>query len=338
MSAAFRSSHSRVHVLTQYVWPDSAVTALYSEQLADVILAQGLDTVLVGGVGCFRKSQRGKPRSHIIRLEHFCGKRNNLFQVAWEYHSVTNAFRNYIEHYVRKNDLVIMGSFPPNTTGLFPGISKRGAVGVYWLQDYYPDYFRSVWDYPRPVGRYLEARWDKHLASWHKVVKISDNLGYHGKNAVVIRNWPTLNLDSSRPFTLRSALYTGNLGLAHSVEHLVGACEALREEGFEIKFHADGHGVKKLPPWLKNRGMFNSEADLAGAMLDAEVHLVAADPRFQRSLFPSKFWNCRATGRKIICTGFEGAMAHELEQAKKSDYSTQLKKWVNLVVELLKRT
>jgi hypothetical protein len=61
---------------------------------------------------------------------------------------------------------------------------------------------------------------------------------------------------------------------------------------------------------------------------------VAAYPRYPRAVFPSKYWNCRATGREIICTGFAGEMLEELAIAQTCNYAQHLKRWVELVKSL----
>jgi hypothetical protein len=68
---------------------------------------------------------------------------------------------------------------------------------------------------------------------------------------------------------------------------------------------------------------------------EAEVHLVAGHPRFPDAVFPSKFWNARATGRPVLASGFAGVMAEELEAARTSDFTTHLPQWTRLVLSLV---
>ena len=57
---------------------------------------------------------------------------------------------------------------------------------------------------------------------------------------------------------------------------------------------------------------FESVEALMGGYVFAEVHLVAAHPAIQHALFPSKIWNGLASKRRMVFSGFEGAMADEL--------------------------
>lgn len=326
---------SRIHILAQHVWPDDAATGLYAEQVAQTLVARGLPVVLVGGVGRYRESARPRPDANIIRLDHFCGKRGNLLTVAWEYHSLSLAFREYIQQYVNSGDVVVIGSFPPNTVRLASQIQNRGAISVYWLQDYYPEILRGLWEYPAVARRSLSASWNYYLQRWDYVVKSSGNLAYNGPNARVIRNWPSVDLGPEMPFIPKTALYSGGLGYAHSLKHLLVACEELKNEGYEVIIRGDGPGFKKLPRWIHREPPLQNLQMLTRSYWEAEVHLVAAHPRIQRALFPSKFWNSLATGRRLICTGFEGEMETELEISKQSAYQTHRQAWADFIASLL---
>jgi hypothetical protein len=63
-----------------------------------------------------------------------------------------------------------------------------------------------------------------------------------------------------------------------------------------------------------------------------EVHLIAGHPRIRRAIFPSKIWNSIALGRRLVCTGFAGEMADELEAAKRAPFERHLDQWERLVL------
>ena len=89
----------KVHILTQYIWPDAAPTGLYAEQLAARLQADGSEVCLVGGKGGYRSLLRDKPDVPIVYLPHREGRRGNLLQTFAEYSSVTRAFKAYIESF-----------------------------------------------------------------------------------------------------------------------------------------------------------------------------------------------------------------------------------------------
>jgi hypothetical protein len=320
-----------VHVLSQYLWPDDAPTGIYAEQLADAIAASAVRVRLVGGTGAYRAGERPAPATAIERVTHREGKRGRLISTALEYESVRGAFAAEIERSVSPGDVVVVTSAPPTTIGLIRQIHARGARGVYWLQDFYPELIRGVVDFPLPLRRRFSAAWEGRLARWDLVVKAAGNLGYDGANARVIRNWPTLDLGVPRPFRPRTALYSGNLGWGHHLPSFLALCEKLRGEGFEITVQGDGPGLARLPEWIRARPALKKPSDLVRAYWDAEVHLVAGHPDLTKAVFPSKFWNARATGRTVLFSGLAGAMEKEKEAAEATDYRRHLPDLAGLV-------
>ncbi len=320
-----------IHLLTQYVWPDAAPTGLYAEHLAVRLQLAGADVRLVGGRGSYRRLERDKPIERIIHLDHYQGRRGNIWQTFVEYTSITRAFRRYISKSVRPDDVVVVTSAPPNTVILAPHIRRRGARSIYWLQDYYPELVRGLREYPAPLRKAFRHYWDGHLAQWDRVVKIGGNLGGPSENAIVIRNWPTLSFTVPSAPQPRSAIYSGNLGFGHDIELLVTACEELRRTGYRITMRCDGRGVAQLPGWLKTSPLEGNPAKLRDELLRHEVHLVAANPRITEAIFPSKIWNSFAADRRVICTGFAGEMAKELEVARHAPFAQHLDQWMQLL-------
>jgi hypothetical protein len=325
----------RIHFLTQFVWPDSAPTAIYTEQVAQKLHDVGHDVIMVGGSGAYRpQSRRKAPTAPLKRVPHHIGSRHSLFSVTREYRAVCQAFADYIATDVNPDDTVVVTTAPPNSVTLHAQIHRRKARAVYWLHDYFPELGRCAFHYPRVAQKLLELWWDSHLNRWDSVVKIAGNLGYDAPNSVVIRDWPTIDLGPERPFEKGTALYAGNLGYGHHLPLLLEACGKLRAEGMKVIFRADGPGVRHLPSWIHREALLDDEEKIAAGFWQAQIHLIAADPRYQRAVFPSKFWNCRATGRQIICTGFAGAMTKELDIAQSCDYRQHLDAWVNLAKSL----
>jgi hypothetical protein len=319
------------HILTQYIWPDAAPTGLYAEHLATRLHENGLDVRLVGGQGTYRTLGRNKPPIPLVHLEHYCGRRGNLRQTIAEYASVKGAFHDYIGRFVREGDVVVVTSAPPNTIQLAKSIKRRGACSIYWLQDYYPELIRGICEYPKTLRSAFCAYWDRQLMQWDKVVKVAANIRGPAHNSLVIRNWPTLEFkESTQPEPL-TALYSGNLGYGHDISLLVAACGALRDKGYEISIRVDGPGVPHLPAWLKAQPLHSNPTEVKDDLIRNEVHLVAAHPRITRAIFPSKIWNSIAAGRRLLCTGFTGEMASELEAAKGAPFTSHLDQWLNLI-------
>jgi hypothetical protein len=181
------------------------------------------------------------------------------------------------------------------------------------------------------LRRLFRRFWDHELAQWDRVVKIGANLGGPKNNAIVIRNWPTMSFDESISPVPRTAIYSGNLGYGHDIELLVEACAKLRGEGYRISMRSDGRGARQLPAWLRPIPLENDPIRLRDDLLRHEVHLIAADPRITQAIFPSKIWNSIAADRRLVCTGFAGEMALELEASKDAPFQSHLDQWTQLV-------
>jgi len=324
-----------IHLLTQYVWPDAAPTGIYAEHLAVRLQLAGADVRLVGGRGSYRRLERDKPIERIIHLDHYQGRRGNIWQTFVEYTSITRAFRRYISKSVRPDDVVVLTSAPPNTVILAPHIRRRGARSIYWLQDYYPELVRGLREYPAPLRKAFRHYWDGQLAQWDRVVKIGGNLGGPSENAIVIRNWPTLSFTVPSAPQPRTAIYSGNLGYGHDLDLLIAACAKLRVEGYRITMRTDGRGAARLPAWLNSVPLENDPGKLRDDLQRHEVHLIAANPRITQAIFPSKIWNSLAAGRELICTGFAGEMAAELEISQHAPFDQHLQQWVSLLRPLI---
>jgi len=327
-----------IHILTQYVWPDAAPTAIYAEDLATRLQHVGFDVRLVGGTGDYRALEREKPSVPIVYRDHFHGRRGSLTQTFIEYVSHKRTFQRYIDEFVWRGDIAIVTSAPPNSVQLAARIKRRGARAVYWLHDYYPELIRGIREYPVAARCALSAWWDSHLLQWDRVVKIGANLGGPNDNVVVLRDWPTVTFDAMEPFEPGTALYSGNLGYGHDIGLFVEACCALQKEGHRLTIRADGRGVRLLPDWLKVQPLHSDPEKMKADLLRHEIHLIAADPRITRAIFPSKIWNSIASRRRLICTGFAGEMVKELEESKRAPFDSHLDRWVQFIVEFASST
>lgn len=302
-----------VHILNQYLWPDCAPTAIYAEQLGLCFQRNGFEVKMISGSGSYRTGTRIQPALTHCKLPTYTGKRGGVFSTLREYQSVYSAFERYIEAEVRENDIVLCTAAPPQTIHLIKVIKRKKAKGIYRLEDYYPELLRGFLNYPSWVRKILSGYWGRQLSQWHKVVKIASNLAYEGDNACVIRNWPTLDLGQPESFQPKTAYYFGNLGYGHCLQSFLKMCTALRDDGYSVAIVGDGPKVSLLPVWIKKISS-PDEATLIALHWHAEIHLLAADPKLTGAIFPSKYWNSRLTGRKIVTAGFHGPMLTELNE------------------------
>ncbi len=322
-----------VHILNQYMWPDCAPGGIYAEQLGVCLQQSNYEVILVSTDSCFRRGIRPAPIIRSRKLEAYKGKRGAKLLMLAEYQSVFLAFQRYIKTDVRENDIVICTSAPPQAIHLIDVIRRKKAHGVYWLQDYYPDLLRGSAKIPPFVWNLLARHWNKVLQQWHRVVRISSNLRYQGANTTILRNWPTLNLGQPRPFEPKTASYFGNLGYGHCQKLFVEACTELHQDGYTVNFVGDGPNVSQFPSWI-NLIHAPDEQALIDLYWRAEVHLIAADPEVTGAVFPSKYWNSRGTGRRIVTSGFCGTMLAELNEVNAMEKLPSPAGWLPLLQNL----
>ena len=90
--------------------------------------------------------------------------------------------------------------------------------------------------------------------------KVGANLGYHGPNARVFREWPAWEFTAAEraahSVQPRTALYAGNLGYAHDRDALLAAAAELRADGFTVSMRGDGPGMRNLPSWVEGGRAF----------------------------------------------------------------------------------
>jgi hypothetical protein len=269
---------------------------------------------MVSGNGSYRKGTRPRPDLTHYSLPVYAGRRGGILSTLREYQSVFAAFLRYIQDKVEENDVVLCTAAPPQTIHLIGAIRQKKARAIYRLEDYYPDLLRGYLRYPWVVRQMLAGHWARELRKWDHVAKIASNLDYNGPNSRVLRNWPTLDLGPPRPFEPKTACYFGNLGYGHCHKLFIKTCETLRDDGYSITLVGDGPKVSRLPSWIRIMPSPDEET-LVDLHWRAEIHLIAGDPKITGAIFPSKYWNSRATGRKIVASGFAGPMLEELNEA-----------------------
>jgi hypothetical protein len=288
----------------------------------------------VAGTGRYREGNRPAPRTPVERVSHRQGRRERLASVALEYESVRRAFTRYVSTQVHEGDVVVLTSAPPTTLFLHGAVTARGATGVYWLQDYYPQLIRAVWDPPALLLRMMRRLWDRHLARWDHIVRAAGNIRCPVERTVTIRNWNTLDLGRPRPARPLTALYSGNLGWGHHLPSFLELCRQLADEGYEVTVRGDGPGMRALPPWVRAAAPLTDPGVLVQSYWEAELHLAAGHPRIPDAVFPSKVWNAVAAGRPVRTSGFAAPMLEELEVTRSSRPADHLREWVRFVLSL----
>lgn len=324
----------KVHILTQYSWPDGSPVCLISESIANELYKNNIDVCMVSGSGLYRDATRIKPPFKIVNLNSISNDRNKKKSILVEYYSVFKHQTSYIRKNVQENDLLIITSAPFFSIFLRYFIPKKVKT-LYWLFDYFPASLKCLYNVPNFIKYFFDLIWRYELSKWDYVIKISSNLGYFGKNVHTFRQWPMIDINPSDIKPNKSAIYTGNLGIAHDEVDLILKCKDLKEKGYEINIFADGPKIKLLPDWMTSKGTFKNENDLIAELLKNELHLITGTPNTDELSFPSKIWNSIASGREVVPCGMIGKMKEEFEISLKADYKEHKQNLLNFILKII---
>ncbi len=325
----------KVLLLNQFFHPDLSATAQIATDLAEDLVAAGLEVTAVAARGSYlggeRLPARGEHRGIAIRRlwATSLGKRTLLHRgmdYASFYLSVAAAMATMPRH-----EVVLALTTPPlvAAAGLVAR-ALRGSRLVYWVQDLYPEVAVAFGVLrPRsPAARLMSAISRAVLSRADAVVALGEAqrercvaAGARPDRTVVLPNWA--DGEAVKPVApehnpLRAELargarclvmYSGNIGRGHDVETLLGAARALRDRR-DIAFVFAGDGARRgeveraardLP--ALRLGPYQPRERLAESLSAADVHLVSLAPELEGLIEPSKLYGIMAAGRPAVFVG-----------------------------------
>jgi glycosyltransferase involved in cell wall biosynthesis len=231
----------------------------------------------------------------------------------------------------REIDVVVSLTTPPMVATLGLALSRlRGASSLLWVMDVYPQLACELGVLGRRslvtrlldrLGRYMLKRSDGVIALGETMAGRLHALG--AKRVTVIHNWAdgrTIRPCPAQDNELRAArgwedrfviLYSGNLGLAHEFDTVLGSAELLRDEPrFLFAFVGEGPRLAEVRQKTQRRGLPNVEFhpqvgrdDLGQSLTSADVHLVTLREGLAGLLVSSKIYGILAAGRPTLYVG-----------------------------------
>jgi colanic acid biosynthesis glycosyl transferase WcaI len=330
----------RVLFVNQYYWPDHASTAQHLTDLAESLAENGYDCHVVCSRGGYRAGQpRRSAREmhkgvtiHRVGASAF-GRRHSLARMA-DYLSFY-ALAIFECLFLRRFDVVVTLTTPP-IIGLVGTLLRRlkGSKHIYWSMDLHPD--ASV-----ALGR-MSAR-NLIVA----VLGALSNLAYrHADNVVVLGPYMADRVAAKgvRPDRIQAvpvwsrrdevyplprtghplrkrlgldgkfvAMYSGNLGLAHSFDEFLGAARRLRDRReIEFLFVGDGPRLAEVSAAKERDRLANIRLldyvprdELHASLSLADVHLISMRPEMTGLVVPGKLYGAMASSRPILFVGPE---------------------------------
>ncbi len=315
----------RLLFINQFFWPDSSAT---SQQLTDLV--RGLRergeevAVLCGDSGGYATSAGGAdPGAEVHRVKTLPFTRGRVGRVLSYVSFYVSAFARGLT--LKRPDVVISMTTPPLISLLGSMIRLlRGSRHYVWEQDIYPDiavdlgHIRAGGWLHRITGAL--ASWSRRQADGIIVLGecMRDRLVQHGvpRNRILIaEHWassraikPMVRPGDSDELVL---LYSGNLGLAHDLETILGVIKELRTGNrFRFLFVGTGGQRKTLTEFCTFNAIdsvemrpFVSRDKLSEGLAAGDIGLVTQKESACGSVVPSKVYGILAAGRPLLFIG-----------------------------------
>jgi putative colanic acid biosynthesis glycosyltransferase WcaI len=331
---------ARILFVNQYYWPDHASTAQHLTDLAEFLAENGLECHVLASQGRYKP---GEPRPaafeihegvHIHRVPATSLGRRGTWARMTDYMSFySGALCKAL--FLPRFDLVVTLTTPP-IIGLIGTILKhlRGSRHIVWSMDLHPDASMALGRMsPRSAfGRLMYALSGSVYRRADKVVVLgpfmADRIALKQVAAEKIATIPVWSRrDEIYPLPREAnhlrkslalegsfvAMYSGNLGLAHSFDEFLEAARRLRHRP-DIVFLFVGDGPRKgqVEAARDSEGLTNIRLlapvprnCLHGSLSLADVHLISMRPQMNGIVVPGKLYGAMAAGRPIIFIGPE---------------------------------
>jgi colanic acid biosynthesis glycosyl transferase WcaI len=328
----------RILLVNQYYWPDHASTAQHLTDLAEFLAAQGFECHVLTSQGRYKP---GGPKPiayeihegvHIHRVRATSlGRKGTLSRMTDYLSFYAGAVAKALG--LPTFDLVITLTTPP-IIGLVGTILKRlrGSRHVYWSMDLHPDASMALGRMsPRSrFGNLMHSMSGSVYRQADRVVVLgpymADRIALKqvaAERIVTIPVWSRRDeiypLPHERNPLRKSlglegsfvAMYSGNLGLAHSFDEFLEAARRLRERpDIVFLFVGDGPRKAEVQAVRDSEGLTNIRLldpmprQLLHASLSlADVHLISMRAEMNGIVVPGKLYGAMAAGRPVVFVG-----------------------------------
>lgn len=332
------SSPPRILFINQYYWPDTASTAQHLTDLAESLAARGFECHVLCGQGAYKPGSPPLPREdaqngvRIHRVGATSLGRGSTFKRMADYLSF------YANAAVRsatlpRFDLVVTLTTPP-IIGLLGTLWRRfrGARHVSWSMDLHPDASLALGRMSRksPAVRGLQGLADFVYRQADMVVALgpymADRLAAKGVRRSRLTEIPVWSRqDEIYPLPreghpLRAelgledrfvAMYSGNMGLAHTFDEFLEAARRLRDRP-DVVFLFVGGGPRReaIQRAKEDDGLANvrfldyfPREQLHASLSIADVHLISMRSEMTGIVVPGKLYGAMASERPCLFVG-----------------------------------
>ncbi|QEH33531.1 2-deoxystreptamine glucosyltransferase [Aquisphaera giovannonii] len=328
----------RLLFVNQYYWPDHASTAQHLADLAESLAAKGFECHVLCAQGTYRPGEPKAPAYEVHEGVHIhrvpatsMGRRNTLARMT-----------DYLTFYARaairavlmpRFDAVVTLTTPP-IIGLIGTLLRRfkGTRHAFWSMDLHPDASLALkrMSSRNPAVRGLSWLSDLVYRQADRVVV----LGPYMADRVIMKGVRTDRVATIPVWSRRDevfpveregnplrrslglegkvvAMYSGNLGLAHSYDEFLEAARRLRDrDDLVFLFVGGGPRSRDLKAAVGREGLANvhfldyvPRDQLGHSLSMADIHLISMRPEMTGIVVPGKLYGVMAAGRPALFVG-----------------------------------
>jgi glycosyltransferase involved in cell wall biosynthesis len=328
----------RIILLNQAFYPDHAATAQHAHDLAKHLVGHGHEVAVVASRSIYGSKGAALPKRETIDgIEiHRVGK--SLFGKSTIIARMIDFALFYVLALIKvlsikKPDVIVPFTTPPFIALVGWGLKVvKRCKTVYWVMDLYPDvpiafglvkadsFSARVLE---KIHRFIFNHSDCSVVLGRCMRDRLIGKGIAPEKIALIPPWA--DVDELEPFPrdanpLRDewglqgklvVMYSGNLGLAHDIDTMRGAMEALKSrDDVRFVFVGGGKHMSQLQAYCEEHGLNNAvfkpyqprEAIRASLSL-ADLHLISQADAMTGLLVPSKLYGIMAAGRASVFIG-----------------------------------
>jgi glycosyltransferase involved in cell wall biosynthesis len=332
------TSPKRLLFVNQYYWPDHASTAQHLADLAEHLAARGHEVHVLCGQGTYKPGTPRPPKNQT----HNGVQIHRVAATSFGRKSTVHRMIDYLSFYLRafmaalflpRFDVIATLTTPP-IIGLIGTFLRhlKGSRHVFWSMDLHPDASIALgrMSTKNPVVAWLAWMSDAVYRQADKVVVLGPYMAdriaskrVRRDRLAIIPVWSRRDEIYPLPregHPLRAslgldgkfvAMYSGNLGLAHSFSEVIEAARRLRDrDDLVFLFVGGGPRMAEVREAKEADGLYNirlmdyfPREQLHASLSVADVHLITMRSEMTGVVVPGKLYGAMASGRPTLFVG-----------------------------------
>lgn len=338
-------THPEITIINQQYPPEPASTGQIFCAIAENFARHGWRTTVVTGdpyyPGMTEKPPRRETRNGVSvrRLWNTKFPKSSLAGKLFNLITFELSLFFYCLFRIGRNETVLVGTAPPLAVFCAAlGKKLRGYRVYLTVQDLYPDVLKSsgMSDGTGFTYRFLHRVMGRSMRRCDAVASLSREMCAHLQKEYglpEVRLIPNFFPEAIEPLPRGEAKaargwggklvvqYSGNFGVAHEYQTLLGAARLLRNEPVLFQITGAGSNYFKLKAACEQEGLSNVVFEGYAPASELERHLSTADlsvvifsAAFQNVLLPSKYYGILASGRgTLLISSCESDIARDID-------------------------